>query len=225
MPPSQSGFEGEGGFKVERGGGETGDVAREGGGGGGWRVEASSQLRGDEGCAASRDLRWTCKKWGFRSNLRSPIPLRTPTQFEASPFKTSKASLWLPPLKRPHFENPPHFGAPSPLLPPSEAPPLPPWEGSMGSTPTFGVSADLPAEHRPPWAPPGLHTTTRELQTRTKHQQNSTRRPQKQDERKKLWRETEKCAKLWAPPPFGAPFFQVPGHPSGPHPSVLHPLQ
>ena len=71
--------------------------------------------------------------------------------------------------------------------------------------------------------PPGLYTTTRELQTRTfersglqKHHQNSTKRPPREGRKKKFRAgERKKSAKFWALHPSGP-------HPSGPHPSGPH---
>ena len=60
--------------------------------------------------------------------------------------------------------------------------------------------------------PPGLHTTTRELQTCTFERtgaSNTTKIPRKRskegEKSKKLWREREEKRKFWATPPFEAP--------------------
>ena len=66
--------------------------------------------------------------------------------------------------------------------------------------------------------PPGLHTTTRELQTCTfegpglqKHHQNSTRRPPEREEKNEFCggRGTKK-REIFGPPPFGAPTLRTP---------------
>ena len=74
--------------------------------------------------------------------------------------------------------------------------------------------------------PPGLHTTTRELQTCTyqfpslqKHHQNSTRRLPRERRKNEIscGREKKKSAKFWAPPPFGPPSGSH--HPTRPRPN------
>ena len=96
--------------------------------------------------------------------------------------------------------------------------------------------------------PPGFHTTTRELQTRTlkgSGASNTTKIPredtQRERKKKRKWgREREKKREIlsprappfWAPPcgappfgppPFGPPLFLGLGpHPAGPHPSGPH---
>ena len=97
---------------------------------------------------------------------------------------------------------------------------------------------------------PGLHTTTRELQTctfecpdATKHHQNSTRRPRDTKKSETVAGKGRKSAKFWAltlrgptllappfgPPPFGPPLFPGLGRPPfgsppfGAHPSGPHP--
>ena len=65
--------------------------------------------------------------------------------------------------------------------------------------------------------PPGLHTTTRELQTRTyerpglqKHHQNSTRRPQRETKKSENGGGRRKKSATFCLPPFGAPPFGAP---------------
>ena len=65
--------------------------------------------------------------------------------------------------------------------------------------------------------PPGLHTTTRELQTRTlkgSGASNTTKIPredtQRDTKRAKWWRKREKKREILGPPPFGAPPFGSP---------------
>ena len=74
----------------------------------------------------------------------------------------------------------------------------------------LGLSCETPAAS----GPPGLHTTTRELQTRTiegSGASNTTKiprkDPQRETKRAKVGGEREKSAKFWVP------------HPSGPHAS------
>ena len=78
----------------------------------------------------------------------------------------------------------------------------------------LGLSCETPRA----LGPPGLHTTTRELQTCTfespglrKHHQNSTRRhPERETKRAKMEAgEREKKSEILGPPIFGAPKFRA----------------
>ena len=89
---------------------------------------------------------------------------------------------------------------------------------------TFGLSGCRVEPRRPhQTGPPGLHTTTRELQTRTFERpdaSNTTRIPRKRPkEREKRTEncggESEKKEQNFGPPPFGPPTVRAP-HPSGP---------
>ena len=74
----------------------------------------------------------------------------------------------------------------------------------------LGLSCETPAAS----GPPGPHTTTRELQTRTftgSGASNTTKIPrqdtQRDTKRAKSWRERKKKNAILGSPPFGAPFF------------------
>ena len=84
---------------------------------------------------------------------------------------------------------------------------------------TFGLSGCRVKPRRPhQTGPPGLHTTTRELQTCTFERpgaSNTTKIPRKDPKRekedRKLWREEgKKKREILGPPPFGPPPFGPP---------------
>ena len=75
----------------------------------------------------------------------------------------------------------------------------------------------LPGHPPPGRPPPGLHDNPRTPNVnisrprRFKHHQNSTRRPQEREERKKnMWQDSEKKREFLGTPPFGAPPFGAP---------------